>query len=329
VKNLQQYLHETFGYFIKPLPAREEIRNIPLYLKGNFDLFASDLVGQRVVWAEVKEGANITPDQLKKQELQLRQYLHAPIIFVFDSLPTWQRKRLIEKKVGFAEPFQQLYVPELLLQIKDGHRKDLPFTPVSDHLKPPAQCLLLYHLQIQSLEEKLFHQIAELLNYSRMTVTRAVKELAAFKLLEVIGNKEKFIRFPNNGRQLWDNALSYLASPVRETWLTEQLSTNEYFRICGDTALAAYTMLAETNFNSWAIGKDAYRTLRTQSPYKGIKKNYGSYKLEIWHYDPVLLAPSSSEVDKLSLYLSMRHDPDERVQGAVTNLVNEMTWLQD
>lgn len=326
MKALQQYLEEVFGSFIKPVPEKEKIRSIPLYLKGNFDLFASNLAGQKVIWAEVKNGSEITPDQLQKQGQQLKGYLQAPVIFVFENLPTWQRKRLIEKKVGFAEPFQQLYVPELLLQIKDGYRKEIPFTKDSDRLKPPAQFLLLYHLQVQTLEEKVFHQIAGLLNYSPMTVTRAVKELAAFSLLEVMGSKEKMLRFENRGRQLWDKALPFLTSPVRDSWLTENIYINEYFRTCSDTALAAYTMLAETKLTCWAVGKDAYRVLKSQPPYKDLHKNYGDHKLEIWHYNPVPLSPSN-EVDKLSLYLSMRHEEDERVQGALQNLINEMTWL--
>ena len=86
-------------------------------------------------------------------------------------------------------------------------------------------------------------------------------------------------------------------------------------------------MLAETKLKCWAVGKDAYRILRTQPSYKDLAKNYGDHKLEVWHYNPILLAPYSTEVDKLSLYLSMRDEPDERVQGALANLVNEITWL--
>jgi len=328
VKDLQRYLQETFGSLTRPEVDKEKTRNLPLYLKGSFDLFASDLEGQKVFWAEVKESTEITPDQLKKQGQQLRNYLHAPVIFVIENLQTWQRKRLIEKKVGFAEPFRQLYVPELMLQLKDGPRAEKIFIKQSGYLKPPAQLLLLYHLQVQSLETRLFQEIAKLLNYSAMTVSRAVKELAGVGLVEIKGGKEKSLWFEIKGRQLWEKALPFLKSPVRDYKLAEFLAPNEYFRISGETALAAYTIISEPGLKCCAIGKEAFRLIKGKPAYSELNKNYGDYKLEIWHYDPVLLSPEKY-TDKLSLYLSLKDEEDERVQGELEQLINDMEWLQD
>lgn len=325
VQELEQYLKDTFGEIIKPIREKEKTKNLPLYLRGNYDLFLIDIAGNKIILVEFKEKIGITPDQLKKQADQLSYFMNAPIVFVFDTLEAWQRKRLIQKKIGFAEPYQQLYIPDLLLQIKDTKRRDLPFNPLSNELKPVAQFLLLYHLQIGSLEDKLLQEIAGILHYSPMTVTRAVKELAAFHLLEVKGSKEKSLSFNGHGIQLWEKALPHLDSPVKEIWLSDVDITNENCRISGDSALAIYTMLAETDQKCQAIGKDAFRVLKNQPTYKNLNKNYGDFKLEVWHYDPLLLS-HTNEVDRLSLYLSMKHEQDERVQAALRNIINEMKW---
>lgn len=326
MQELQQYLKDTFGENIKPVRESERSKSLPLYLKGNYALFSTNLAGNKIILVEFKQHTGVTPDKLKKQADQLRQYMNAPIVFVFDELESWQRKRLIEKQIGFAEPFQQLYIPELLLQLKETKRRNLPFIPTTDKLKPAAQFLLLYHLQISSLEDRIFQEIAGILQYSSMTVTRAVKELAAFELLQVEGSKEKCFRFLSKGRQLWEKSLPHLDSPVKDTWLSDSDISNKQCRLSGDTALAAYTMLAETDQKSKAIGKDAFRKLAAQPSYKQMNKKYGDHKLEIWHYDPTLLT-NTSEVDKLSLYLSMRNEQDERVQAALQDLLNEMKWL--
>ena len=66
--------------------------------------------------------------------------------------------------------------------------------------------------------------------------------------------------------------------------------------------------------------------MKNQPSYKDLNKNYGDFKLEVWHYDPLLLS-DTNEVDKLSLYLSTHHEDDPRVQIALRNLIDEMKWL--
>jgi DNA-binding MarR family transcriptional regulator len=325
MNQIAEYLGDTFGEHIRPIPEKEKAKNLPLYLKGNYDFFSVDIFGNKIILVEVKKNTRITPDQLKKQGNLLSQLMNAPIVFVFDKLESWLRKRLIEKKVGFAEPFQQLYIPDLLIQIKDTKRKDLSYTTLTNKLKPPTQCLLLYHLQKEPLGQKLFQQIASILNYSPMTITRAVKELENFELAEIKAGKEKSLHFKSQGRPLWEKALPYLDTPIRETWLSDRFITNEHCRFSGDTALSMYTMIAETNQKIQAIGKEAFRFLKNHSEYKDLNKDYGDFKLEVWHYDPTLLS-NNGKVDRLSLFLSMRIEQDERVQASLENLLNDIKW---
>lgn len=52
----------------------------------------------------------------------------------------------------------------------------------------------------------------------------------------------------------------------------------------------------------------------------------GDYvELELWSYDPHLLA-TDGIVDRLSLYLSLREEKDERVQQAMETMLRNMRW---
>lgn len=331
MEEMQNYLSETFGETIRPKVMRDQSHKLPLYLQGNYDIYLANLSGNQIILAEVNTSATLTPDQLKKQGDQLEAYLNKPVVFVFEHMESWLRKRLIAKHVGFAEPFQQLYIPSLLLQLKNQSRSsgkplDTNVLP-SSYLSSPAQCLLLYHLQVEPLTEKSFRDLSDRLEYSSMTITRAVKELTAFNFAEVKGRKEKHLHFMHSDRQLWEHALPHLQSPVREFWFFDNISIDQSScRISGDTALSAYTMLAETSEKSFSVGKDVFRGLRQQHKIDSLYKHSGPNKLEVWHYSPLLLS-EASEADKLSVYLSKMHDTDERVQGALKELINSMVWL--
>lgn len=324
MKALQDYLYDTFGITAAPQPEKEKTKKLPLYLRSSYDLYSGSLTGQKVIWAEVKNPDAATPNQLKKQSQALQEILgQVPVVYVFDNLEPWQRKRLIEKKVGFAEPFRQLYIPQLFMQIRDGRGKEKAMAEPGKKLKAPAQLFLLYHLQVQRLEGMLLQEIAGLLNYSAMTITRSIKELLAHALLRVEGTKEKTVFFDAFGKDLWEKALPFMASPVRETWYIDEQPHNEYTRMGGETALAHYSMLAEPGQHTIVIGKDAFRISKPQLG--KLDKKYGFYKLEVWYYDPAILS-KGNEIDKLSLYLSLKDHEDERVQGALQNMINEILW---
>lgn len=48
-------------------------------------------------------------------------------------------------------------------------------------------------------------------------------------------------------------------------------------------------------------------------------------ELEIWKYDPKLLSESGL-VDPLSLYLSLADTNDERIEGALRDLLEDLRW---
>lgn len=322
-----KYLEEHFGVVPKISPlSKNELAQLPLYLRGNYVLYNGSIVDQNIIWAKVKSDGNYTPDQIKKQGQQLKQFLGLPIVFVFDEIESWQRKRLIERKISFVQPFRQIYIPELFLQLNDTIRSsENKKESRSKYLTPPAQCVILYHLEVASLEKIPFQEIAKMVQYSTMTVSRIIKELHRFELVAIEGVKEKSIRFNSKGKDLWNNILPILSSPVREVWFTDQILNDNHFRIGGDTALSTFTMLSESNRKTYVIGKDEFRSMKTLGALKSLDKKYGDNRIEVWLYNPVILSENKN-VDKLSLYLSLKHEEDERVKSALGDLINEIQW---
>jgi hypothetical protein len=81
-----------------------------------------------------------------------------------------------------------------------------------------------------------------------------------------------------------------------------------------------YTMLAEPVTTTIAVSvKLAKENVMV------CNKDFGDYRVEVWKYTPSLLTKNNT-VDKLSLYLSLRNNEDERVQIELDNMINEMIW---
>src|SRR5258708_7244288 len=160
-----------------------------------------------------------------------------------------------------------------------------------------------------------------------MTVTRIAKELAVFQLAEAGSGKEKDLSFDQKGKDLWNKALPFLSTPVKEIWFCDENISDEHLLESGGFALDEYSMLSPPDMMSYAVGKEAFRSLKALGRLPRLNKQYGDFKIEVWHYDPLLLSgPDSKVVDKLSLYLSLQQQNDERVLAALSELINTIEW---
>ena len=109
----------------------------------------------------------------------------------------------------------------------------------------------------------------------------------------------------------------------------DQQTINELsLAIAGESALARVSMLNEPRVPVWALQsktwqshKDACPRSLQEIPYAEV----GSAEIELWRY-PVLMPGQNESVDPLSLYLSLRDRTDERLQDAISKLLEKTLW---
>jgi len=285
------------------------------------------VAGRALVWAKVQDESVVTPDRLQEQKRQLEHYVHVPVVFVFHQLDSWQRKRLIEKQVGFVQANKQLYIPELVLQLNDirsGVRPQ-PYRP--EHVSFPTQVAILYHLQREPLDQLPALEIASKLGYSAMTVTRIIRELQQWEWVIVHPGKERTFTFSEKGEKLWDKVLPWLRNPIQQIWFSEVPFSFMNMTKAGETALSMYTMLAESRETYIAISKEEFKSLKTLHQLPELNTRQGHFCLQVWQYESRILSkPGSHLVDVLSLYLTLKEEGDERLQEALQELLKQMTW---
>lgn len=285
------------------------------FFDGNF----RDL---QLLFAEPK-GVSATPRALSITATRLYELYGLPVVFLLPSCPAYVRQRLIEKDVYFVVSEKYAHLP--MLVANERLRK----SKLARRLNPVAQYLLLYHLQIESLEGLAARDMEGRVPYSYTSITLGITCLADLGLCEKVadGSKRKALHFKESGRLLWDKVQPLLTDPVEERVYCDEFLSDESFPVCGINALAHYTRLNSDRERMIMMSARQLRTLTADGMLVHPNDFDGNVLIEAWKYPPVSEGPENVEwVDKLSLAISLRDDKDPRVEKEVEQLIEGIEW---
>lgn len=322
MNDVLKYLQETVGLtaIIKGFPD-VLFKKLPLYLSHAYHYSLIEVEGSSLLLAADNSATPKTASLLKKHSKAIFQHAELSVIFVLYNLGAQVKRKLIQDKICFIVPDSQIYLPGLFISIKEVNYKPQTF---SKQLTPSAQLLLLYHLQVEHLNNYSFKQIAAKLNYSAKTITTIALELKAKELCEVVGSKEKRFVFDIGREQLWQKAEPQMQSPVIRSYYTN-LKNSPAFCKSGDMALFHYTFLSDTGKEEYAIYKTIFEELKENEYCDYYDDVEGDIKIEVWKYNPLLLS-DNGYIDPLSLYLCYRMDTNERINAEMEKLLNKRIW---
>jgi len=325
-----RYVSEVLGETIPSKPTKiSELKSLPYAIRDSFDLFRTKILRRGVILVQKKDH-EITPKKILASKSTIERNLAAEdlIVFVFDRIQPHERQRLIQQGVYFVVPWVHMFLPPLGVDFRSRSRRGLKEVTTFGSLSAPAQSVLLYHLQCQSLSGMLLRQVAEITKYARFTISRTIQELigAGLASTEKVG-VNKHLEFKKQGADLWQAAKPFLSSPVKKTWNLKFLEDRDPFLLeAGMTALASKTSISSGGESVHAIGtRDLQVALSQSKAVKGVLWAEGVTTVQQWNYNPRLLS-SDRTVDSLALFLSLQDDPDERIQIALDELMRDMKW---
>jgi hypothetical protein len=300
---------------------RNKLRGINADLFLRFSFYSIEFNSQQLCVIKLKsEQDSLTPLKYKRITRQVEILVDMPVVVILDSLTYYERERLINQGVYFIISDKYAFLPSLIVNVQAKKRdKD------SARLTPVAQYLLLYYLQFEELkEEYTIKDLEQIMPYNYVALARAVANLEDCKLCdaEIRDNTGiKHVRFGGNKRETWTKAQNYLSSPVKKILYCDAMPDGN-FSISGVNALSQYSHLNSEQSETQAIWDKFFNSCGTQ--FNGVE---GLYKIEIWKY-PTTMPFYSNQivVDKLSLYLSMKDDPDARIEKELEIMIEEMKW---
>nr|NQU93751.1 hypothetical protein [Bacteroidota bacterium] len=320
MNELKKYFKSALGVEpeIQPLKA-DKLKALPLYITSEYTIQLIKLYRYDFLLVNVKN--DFTTDSLKKHLETIRNVFDTKTIAVIAQLEAFKRTRLIEKKIPFIIPGKQMYLPDLLIDLKEfGNKpKELPVA-----MRPATQFLLLYHLQVDPLEGINLKKIAEKLGYDAATITRAVYYLHNMGLCTLEGMKDKSVHFNKSRRELWEEAEPLMKNPVKKTQYYSGWVADENLYRANNNALAHYSDLNDDVIEYYAV-RPGYTQLMGGANLKKTALLEGNICVEEWKYDPFLLTKNGF-VDPLSLYLCFRNKPDERIEMALEQIMEQFVW---
>jgi len=305
---------EYLGY---PVSA---LQRLPLFIREGYDFLYTNFYDHEVVFVKPKSEEGATPSQLQKHISKIESAFGCPAVWVFNEMTYYLKEQLIKSRISFIVPGKQLFIPFMFMDLNEQQKIKITRT---ESFSPSAQCVLIYHLWMDSLENLNFQEIADIFKYTPRTIGRCVEELKNADACSIVGGRSKYLKFGKTNREIWETVQDYLKTPVKKTewlFLTENI---EKAKIAGLGALSYYTNISTSNIESFAIDARVFKELQNRGEIHPTIYNEDDVRLEIWSYDPTVLSRDDF-IDPLSLYLSYKDNPDERIQIELENMINRI-----
>ncbi len=323
-KTLLDYFEPLLGE--RPDLAPEKAVGLPLFLRERFDFQSTRLFGKAYILAFENENQDAeSPGEYENFVGIMQPHFTAPVTLVLPRLPSYARNRMVRRGVPFIVPGSQTFLPAALIDLRERFTQPKP--EKGKKLTPAAQCVVLYHLQRQSLENLPLREIAGKIGYSPIMLTKVKGELEVAGICRTarIG-RAIALEFTNQGRNLWESIQPVLSSPVRKTVWVQWNEPSYPALIAGLSALGKQTLMADDRLPTYALPTATFQANLERGLYQGCKgPEDANLRLESWSYNPLLFG-NSKMVDPLSLFLSLRDFPDERVQQQLETLIDQITW---
>ena len=324
-ERLERHLSRLDGR-LGPLESRS-LPTLPLFLRERYSVYCARFLGQNWGLAVEAEGSDPgTPAEYRRHWQQLVQAMgESRIAMVLPFISATVRNRMVDMGVPFIVPDTQIFLPECATLLAENF-ETRPFG-YDKPLSPPAQVLVLLQLQEGGLEELSAKLLAVRIGYSRASLSNATSELEQNNLCETCRDgKEQRIAFTETGEALWKIALPLLRSPIAKTQFVTWAKPLPDAKLAGISALAQRSRLAEDPVPVYALQSKSIRKELEQRDLTLAADRYeADVQLEAWRYNPAILSDGPS-VDELSLFLSLRNNPDERVQAALAEMMEAFRW---
>jgi len=325
IQDFKDYLQETLGIQTQPVQWADTAA-LPFLLRDRYEFFTLLLLNTPCLLMAPKSKNEETPAVIRKHWEMTKEKWTNELIYVPQTISSFNRKRLIQQKVPFVVPGNQLYLPDMGMDLRENFKK----APVAlDTFSPATQVVVLDALVNGYSEAVKSNQLAKKFNYSLMTITRALNEIAAAGLGVVkVQGRERKLSYELSKRELWEKALPYLQNPEKGfKSLVYDKNLKEIEKIeAGLTALARYSNLAEPKEKHYALSAGQYKSVAENKNLLASNDPEAPMAwLEVWIYDPKRFA-KDGRVDPFSLYLSLRDKKDERVEQALDEMMEKVKW---
>lgn len=323
-RQLATYIADTLHVGVD-LAAWGGSKALPVFLTHRYRFYSTKIVGRPVLFMAADTEIDASPIDIGKHIALVEPAFPGVVVYAADAMNATVRSRLIGQGVAFVVPKNQLYLPQLAMDLRDHYRA--PLKKRGAHFTPAAQMVLFHYILHGDLAEMTPTMLAEPLDFAAMSIGRAFDQLVTFNLATVEWRgRQKTLRFNSDRRTLLEISRTLLRTPVRGRHGVKFHGALPPMLRAGETALADLSDLAPPQRPTYAIlatGWNAY--FKHHRIEDVIEIEDADAFIETWRYDPASLSDRDT-VDPLSLYAEYWDDTDERVAQAARAALEHIQW---
>ena len=327
-RQLRAYLETTLHSDVR-LDEWDGSKRLPDFLSRRYHCYQGVVARQSCLFAFDQQPENDTPGQITKHILAMQREFSGIVVYTTRSMSSTRRSRLITAGVAFVVLSNQLYIPELAIDLREVFRTSRKRG--FEHLSPVAQAIFFYsilHLNRPDLHatQRTPSRLAKILRYSAMSVGRGFDELAEFGLATIdVRGRQKFLTLSEDPHQLIERSRDLLRSPVQSARFAVCRLMIPPMKIAGETALSNLTGFSPPDMPVYAVHGDDWNLVQEKGVQEVKSREQADAKIELWHYRPDALSEHAT-VDPLSLYAEFWNDANERIAKAAREALEHVAW---
>lgn len=318
IEDVKKYLKSAAGLEIVVSDARGVLRLTPMVASlYHFARCKADGISfGLLLW---REDALVKPTPAAVEShvrLVSEQLGGIPVVYAAKRIVSYNRLRLLARRIPFVVPGRQLYLPFLnMVMTEVGTKKVKEFSS----LGVAAQMILLAYLNRQNDGVSIAEAVG-LTEYTRVSVMKAFDELEYFGLAMRDHATHKLV-FAEDRKGLFEKARPLMRNPKRRTLFLDGFPEGLVTVRAGTDALSDISMIAPGTSREYAaLSSDVLK----RTDLVEVPRESAAVRLELWHYRPAFVY--GDRIDPLSLCLSLADEKDDRVQGEVEEVLGGFKW---
>mgnify|MGYP003538087560 FL=1 len=314
-KQLEQY----FSCEVKIREYKNKL-SLPIFMTMR-DIAMVEIYGVNFAIVDVVKETELSVAAMKKQKAKYEEALQCPVAYKVAINSVSMRNALVKNGLFFVDLPGNVFLPFMGIVLQDVYRKQLV---KADKMMPATQMVFLELLYMKDEESALKSEVANKLNLTKTSLTRATAQLEEMGLIQQMkSGTEVSIQRNGSRKEYYENAKVYLINPVQKViTIMRQEAVFESFD-AGETALSQLSELNPPRIEECAI----YKGEEVIDQLEIVDARYEDWdeclNVQLWKYNPSYFA-RGGRVDPVSLACTFKGNEDERIEMCIEELLEEL-----
>ncbi|MBE5958362.1 MAG: MarR family transcriptional regulator [Lachnospiraceae bacterium] len=316
---MKKILEQYFGNEVKTKKCNKKL-SLPIFMTMR-DIILVELYGVRFAIVDITTETEMTISTMKKQKTKYEIALKCPVAYGVKLNSVALRNAMIKSGITFVDLDGNIFLPFIGIVLSDAYKKQIVKV---DKMMPTTQMVFLELLYMNDDEAILKSDVANKLNLTKTTITRATAQLKEMGLInQVKSGKEIFISRNFSRKEYYKKAKDYLINPVQKLVTIKRVELNSEMCKAGETALSKLSQLNLPRIEEYAVYKGEEIVDQFEIVDERLLEGDNILKVELWKYNPMYFSKNGI-ADPVSIACTFKESKDERIEMSIEEMLEEL-----